>query len=336
MKHSLLLSILLASLGSPFAWAQDIGEPAPPLVVQAWVKGQPVDVKAGTNIYVVEIWESVNLPCRTAITNLNAIQRRFKTNGVVVVGLSDEPVEALKKFVQTEGANIEYAVAADIHRHTALSYMSPVKQRGIPYAFVVGTNGLVLWHGSPFGVLNKALELITTGRFDAQLAAKREVASHQMEQYLILARKGDFRTKPAGNTLLENRTNDVSLLCDMAYQISTAPHLPKRDFTLAGQALDQAETLVANTTNKATVMGIRAVWLFASGKHDQGIYLAKQALASTSNPMDQKRIELLLHSMQEQMASAKANPSNTNTNHVAPASAPTPATAVTTNPPPGK
>ena len=173
MKHLLQFLTLLAILTPSFSRSQDIGEPAPPLVVTGWAKGQPVEVKPGTNIYVVEIWQSENMPCRNAITNLNAIQRRFKANGVVVVGIADESLAALTNFVQAEGANIEYAVAADTRRRTALSYMTPVKQRGIPYAFVVGTNGLVLWHGSPFGVLDKALELIVAGKFNEALASKR-------------------------------------------------------------------------------------------------------------------------------------------------------------------
>jgi peroxiredoxin len=337
MKHRIPLLILLACLAPGFAWGQEIGEAAPPLVVQKWVKGQPVEIKPGTNTYVLEIWQSTIPACRLAITYLNTIQNRFKTNGVIVVGLSDEPAESLEKFVQNEATNIEYAVAADQHRHTVRSYMGPIKQRIVPYVFVVGTNGEVLWHGNSFGALTKALELITSGKFDADLAAKREIAEHQMEQYLGLARRRDFRAATAGLNLLENRTNDVSLLCDMAYQISTAPQLPKRDFALASQALDQAEKITSPTNT--TVMSMRSVWLFASGKRDQGIYLAKQALASTQNPVDQARIKLLLHTMESQLAAAKAKASINNTNPVVPAPPPasTPAAAVSpTNPPAAK
>ena len=39
------------------------------------------------------------------------------------------------------------------------------------------------------------------------------------------------------------RTNDVELLCDLAYQIAIHPSLPKRDVALAHQALDQAQQI---------------------------------------------------------------------------------------------
>ena len=135
-----------AGLGGP------IGEPAPPLVVQEWINGKPVEIKAGTNIFVVEIWHASSPAKFAIITNLNDIQKRFKTNGVVVVGISDEPAEKIKANIQHDGTNImniEFAIAADNQRKTSLGYMRPLGPAGIPCAFVVGTNGNLLWHGPP-------------------------------------------------------------------------------------------------------------------------------------------------------------------------------------------
>ena len=310
IKYALPLLVLMAVLAPGTGLGGLIGEPAPPLVVKEWIKGQPVAIKPGTNIYLVEIWGTSSLGNRVCITNLNRLQARFKTNGLVVVGISDEPADKIKEFIQHGGTNIEYAIAADDQRQTALSYMTPVKQRGIPYTFVVGTNGTVLWHGNPLAGLNKALEQIIVGKYDAERARKAEIAENQIEQYLGLARRGDFRAKSAGAALLANRTNDVPLLCDMAYQITTAPKLANRDFVLAGEALDQAEKL--SVTNKAPVMIIRAVWLFTSGKQDAGMILATQAINSAQSPMDKNRIQLLLRTMEAHLAAAKTSQSNTN------------------------
>lgn len=297
-----------------------IGEPAPPLVVKEWIKGGPVAVKAGTNIYVVEIWGPSSRGSRLSITNLNYLQKRFRTNGLVVVGISDEPAEKIKEFMQNDGTNIEYVIAADDLRQTSASYMKPAKQRGIPYAFVVGTNGYVLWHGQPLGGLNKALEQITADLYDAERARKVEITAIQMAQYLELVRLGDFRAKQAGEVVLANRTNDLLLLSDMAYQITTAPKLANRDLVLAGEALDQAEKL--NSTNKSLVASIRAVWLFASNKQEAGMILATQALASAQTPADTNRIQILLRTMEAHLAVAKTNQINTNQVKAVPAAEP--------------
>ena len=309
LKRTFLVFALLTGFAPGVVWGQLIGDPAPPLMVKEWIQGAPVAVKAGTNIYVVEIWNSSSLASRASIADLNSLQKRFLTNGVVVVGISDEPVQALKEFVQNENTNIEYALAADDQRQTSLGYMTAVKQRSIPYAFVVGTNGNVIWHGHPLRGLNKAMELIVTGRYDAELARKIEISNHQMEQYLDLVRRNDFRAKPAGKALLANRTNDVAQLSDMAYQITTSSASANRDLALAGEALNQAEKL--ESTNKAPVMIIRAVWLFESGKRDAGMILATQALASAQSPLVKTNIQILLHTL-ESRQSSKANRSNIN------------------------
>jgi alkyl hydroperoxide reductase subunit AhpC len=297
MKYVFPLVVLMACLAPNIGLGGLIGEPAPPLNVNEWIKGKPVDVKAGTNIFVVEIWETESSTSRASITNLNDLQRRFKTNGVVVVGISDEPAEKIKEFVQHDGTNIEYAIAADNKRHTSLSYMKPVGQHGIPYVFVVGTNGNLLWHGHPDQRLGEVLDQITAGWYDEKQAGKMDLAWHQMQQYLILARQGSDRTELAGRTLLAARTNDVPLLCDLAFAIATFPKLATRDFALAGEALDQAEKLAP--TNTVSVGITRAILLFESGKRDEGLARATQALASAQSPMDKTNVQSVLRAMEK-------------------------------------
>jgi alkyl hydroperoxide reductase subunit AhpC len=311
MKHAVSLVFLMAGLAPSIGLSGLIGEPAPPLVVKEWIKGQPVAVKAGTNIFVVEIWNASSLVSRVAITNLNALQKRFQTNGVVIVGISDESADEIKEFVlHGGGTNIQYAIAADDQRQTSLGYMKPVGQRAIPYAFVVGTNGNLLWHGHALRGLDKALEQITAGQYDVTRHAKLDVANHQMLQYLGLARRGDARTRAAGRVLLEARTNDVPLLCDLAFQIATAPQIAKHDFALASMALTQAEKL--RPTNSARVMITRAVLLFETGKRDEGLAKAKQALASAQSQEDKAEVQSYISTIEARMAVIKSHQSNTN------------------------
>jgi triphosphoribosyl-dephospho-CoA synthetase len=118
-----------------------------------------------------------------------------------------------------------------------------------------------------------------------------------MGQYLILARQGSDRTELTGRTLLAARTNDVPLLCDLAFAIATFPKLATRDFALAGEAMDQAEKLAP--TNTAQVMITRAILLFESGKRDEGLARATQALASAQSPMDKTNVQSVLRAMEK-------------------------------------
>src|SRR5688572_28676628 len=64
------------------------GDPAAPLKIKEWVKGGPLDVHDGKNVYVVEFWATWCPPCRTSIPHLAELQKRFKNRGVVIVGIS--------------------------------------------------------------------------------------------------------------------------------------------------------------------------------------------------------------------------------------------------------
>ena len=130
-----------------------------------------------------------------------------------------------------------------------------------------------------------------------------ELAWHQLDQYLELARKGDERTQAAGRVLLAGRTNDVTLLCDLAFMIATAPRLEARDFVLANEALDRAEKLA--TTNATRVMITRAVVLFESGKQDEGLARANQALASAQSPIEKTNVLSLIRTMERRRTARK-------------------------------
>jgi hypothetical protein len=305
-KHKWLLAVLSACLAPATGLAGRVGDPAEPLRVKEWIKGGPVDVKAGTNIFVVEVFGTASLASRASITNLNAIQKRFQDQGVVVVGVSDEPAERIKKFVQREGAKIEYAIAADDERHTTQAYMVPVRQRGIPCAFIVGKDGKLLWHGHPLaGGLAEALGQIVAGSYDLEQARKADIARVQMAQYLAMATRGDVRTGQAGQTLLAARTNDPPLLCDLAFQIVTAPKLIRRDLAVATAALDQAEKL--GSTNATHVATTRAILLFETGKKDEALVLARKALAAAQGAKEKTNAELFLRTMEARMQPATTN-----------------------------
>jgi hypothetical protein len=305
IKYAVLLSGVLAGLAPEIGRGGQIGEPAAPLVVSEWIKGKPVEVKAGTNILVVEIFTTTSLASRASITNLNEVQKRFSSQGVVVVGVSDEPAELIKEFVAHDGAKIEYAIGADDQRKTSLNYMMPVRQRGVPCAFVVGKDGRLLWYGHPQHGLDRALAQIVAGRYDVEQEAKADIARSQMGQYLTLARKGDPRTRMAGLRLLESRTNDVAQLCEVAFEIATDTRIAKRDFALASAALDRAEKLAP--TNSTRVAVTRAVLLFEGGKQDEGLARTRQAVASAQDQKEKAHAEECLRTMEARLEAAKTN-----------------------------
>ena len=296
LKYAGLVLGLIACLAPASSVADKIGDPAAPLEIIEWMKGDPVDVKDGKNIYVLAFWAALSPASRASLPKLAELQKKLKDKGVVVLGISDEPVDRIREFIGMPEAQVEFSVAADDQRKTARKYMVAYGQNGIPYTFVVGRDGKVLWHGHPMAGLDKALDDIIAGRYDLPRAIKVDAVRAEVNDYQALVRQGDPKALDLGRKLLAARTNSVPQLCDLAYRIVTDVHNTNRDFALAGEALDMAQRLASSNT--APVILARGVMLFEQGKQDEGIALAKQAVELAKDPKEKAAIDMRLRVME--------------------------------------
>src|SRR5208282_4275627 len=270
-----------------------------------WIKGKPVQIKAGTNTYVL-VFCTLSRVNDFALTNLSNLQKKYQDKGLVAVAVSDEPAESLKPFVQLKGAQIEFAVAVDDDARKATgTYQQAFNQMILPRAYVVGKDGNVLWYGHPLRGLDEVVAEIMSGRYNFDQTQKSVIAAEQMEKYLVLARQDDTNTAVVGRRLLAIRTNDAPGLCDLAYQIATAPFIEKRDVALASAALDRAEQLAP--TNTTDIAVDRAILLFQTGREEEGLARARQALASAQSLEAKDEAQTCVRAMEARLAAAKTN-----------------------------
>ena len=85
--------------------ALDLGDPAPALQVAEWIKGAPVDFKTGKgkNVYVLDFWATWCAPCRMSMPHLTELQQKYKSNGLVIVSISDEHPRLIEAFTKQIG-----------------------------------------------------------------------------------------------------------------------------------------------------------------------------------------------------------------------------------------
>lgn len=163
-KHSLrrtfgraiLTTLVLAGHATPgFAQGRSpaltLGDKAPELSLE-FVQGEPVNIAAGAgkHVYVIEFWATWCGPCRYTVPHLNDLQQKYGDQGLVVIGISDEPPETVRPFMEEMGDAMTYRVALDPKDTTARRYFLGFGVRTtIPHAFVVDGNGRVAWIGHP-------------------------------------------------------------------------------------------------------------------------------------------------------------------------------------------
>lgn len=112
------------------------GQRPPTILVDEWLTPPP-DV---TNKFVlVDFWTTWAAPARAAIPHLNELQARFK-NKLVVIGLSNEPAEEMKKMTMPK---VLYYVGTDPQVRT----MSAFHLQAIPHTVLIDPAGIVRYEG---------------------------------------------------------------------------------------------------------------------------------------------------------------------------------------------
>ena len=155
-----------------------IGDKAPAITVDHWVKGGAIDGFEDGQVYVMEFWATWCGPCITTMPHLSGLQEEYGDK-VKVIGVSSEKspeivTEFLAKTNKTDkklnNDRMRYTVAVDPDRSTSRVFMEASNQRGIPTAFIVNGNGQVAWIGHPMN-MDEPLKEVIEGTWDLEAAA---------------------------------------------------------------------------------------------------------------------------------------------------------------------
>jgi hypothetical protein len=327
-KRLVLLAGLIICLVAGSSWAQDsntvapastdrnagtekvaeLGDRALALHVAEWIKGRPVKIQPGTNIYVL-IFCTLSRADDFALTNLSSLEEKYRDKGLITVAISPESPDQIKQFVQINGAKIDFTVAADeLPGRTANNYMHAFRQMQLPHAFVVGKDGTVLWQGHPLtDGMGEVVDEIASGQYDLKQTKQQVLSRGLMDQYIIFARMGDARSRKAGRMVLANRKNDAAGLLDLAFKIVTDPEIDStnRDAALATTALNRSEQLT--TTNATDIAVTRAMLLFQTGDQEAGLLQAKDALEFAKSQNAKDEVQACIRAMELRIAMAKTN-----------------------------
>jgi hypothetical protein len=76
-----------------------------------------------------------------SIPHLNELSEKHAKQGLVILSLTDQKRDHVEKFM--EGRPMSYTIG--VRSTSADDY----GVRGIPHAFIVGRNGVLVWHGHP-------------------------------------------------------------------------------------------------------------------------------------------------------------------------------------------
>lgn len=171
-----------------------IGDPAPPVKISEWIKGDPVTSYEPGKVYVVEFWATWCPPCREGMPHLSELQEAY-ADDVTIVSISRQDPEKIKSFMaspaaphiaqaenQTWGDLMRYAVGIDDNDACDDAFMDAAGRTSYPSAFIVGKDAHIEWIGHPMELVGP-VEQIVTDKWDrkAYLAMQQEMQQRQQK-----------------------------------------------------------------------------------------------------------------------------------------------------------
>jgi cytochrome c biogenesis protein CcmG, thiol:disulfide interchange protein DsbE len=136
---AILAVALTAVAADKKMWANSfLGKKAPKFESEKWLTTVP---NTKGKFVLIDFWATWCGPCRKAIPELNAIQKKFGDK-LVVIGLSDETEAAVRKMTSPK---ISYSLAIDSQGRMKKA----VGVTGIPHVLIMDPDWIVRWEGYP-------------------------------------------------------------------------------------------------------------------------------------------------------------------------------------------
>jgi thiol-disulfide isomerase/thioredoxin len=118
------------------------GSVPPEFVAEDWINTDGPLTLAGLRgqVVLIDFWHTNCGDCLAGIPHLNELQHRYGPRGFKIVAFSENSRQGIEWFMQAK-ARIDYAVG------TGSNLKVEYGIRNVPYAFLIGRDGTVLWHG---------------------------------------------------------------------------------------------------------------------------------------------------------------------------------------------
>lgn len=221
-----------------------VGDPAPALTIETWVKGEEVKSFETGKTYVVEFWATWCGPCIASMPHLSEIQKEYKSKGLTVIGVTSEDknntLEKVQKMVSDKGDTMGYTVAWDKGRTTNGAFMKAAARNGIPCSFVVDGKGNIAYIGHPM-TLDLVLDQVVAGTWDYKTGPEGIAKMQSAQREIGMKARTDPKAALEAFATFEKEYPKVAEgMTDLKYQLLLKTGDFEGAYKIAGKLVDDA------------------------------------------------------------------------------------------------
>lgn len=114
------------------------GKKAPKIHVAEWLSGHAPRTKG--KVVIMDFWATWCPDCHRLIPVLNKFKEKFGDD-LVIIGITDEPEQVVRKFLETHPIESNIALAPDKKMYNYVGV------KGIPQVLVISADGIVRFQG---------------------------------------------------------------------------------------------------------------------------------------------------------------------------------------------
>lgn len=156
-----------------------VGDKAPAISVEKWIRGTPATRFQTGEVHIVEFGATWCSPCVAAIPKLSALAQNYKDKVRVVSifvmeRMGDGNAAKVERFVDKHDKQIQYSVAVDDkNKSMENKWLRAAGKNGLPYVFVLDKDGYIAWIGSDTGKLDSVISIVLRSDYSISDIAKQ-------------------------------------------------------------------------------------------------------------------------------------------------------------------
>ena len=254
-------SLTLTALAQGGDRTLHVGDVLAPLHVQEWLRGEPVTTWQPDHVYLVDLWATWCTPCLAGMAHLDALQKRFADDGLVVIGITSQDswgndLATVRQLLAKRAHEVTYRMAwvapsrsssGDLQGIFVHEWMRGLGTKSLPMAFLLDGQGRLVWAGNPH-LADPVVEKLVSGGLDmatarSELDRAHAAAALRSRGHEALQRRDWDAAASAARSLLEEYADvsDPKLLTGFAVEIAdTDGKIPPMLLDVALRLADQA------------------------------------------------------------------------------------------------